>query len=60
MNHHIIQKKQNFLRCDKKDDDETNSKSNGFLKLMPISQLDPNELNSIKEVLQRFFKTQSK
>ena len=49
-----------FLRSDKKDDDETNSKSIGFLKLMPISQLDPNELNSIKEVLQRFFKTQSK
>ena len=60
MNHHIIQKKQIFLRCDKKDDDETNSKSNGFLKLMPISQLDPNKLNSNKEVLQRFFKIQSK
>ena len=37
-----------------------NSKSIGFLKLMPISQLDPNELNSNKEVLQRFFKVQSK
>ena len=48
------------LRCDKKGDDEINSKSIGFLKLMPISQLDPNKLNSNKEVLQRFFKIQSK
>ena len=60
MNHHIIQKKENFLGCDKKDDDETNSKSIGFLKLTPTSQLDPNKLNSNKEVLQRFFKIQSK
>ena len=27
---------------------------------MPISQLDPNKLNSNKEVLRRFFKIQSK
>ena len=40
--------KAKFLRSDKKDDDETNSKSIGFLKLMPISQLDPNKLNSNK------------
>ena len=60
MNHHVILKKQNFWDVTKKDDGKTNSKSIGFLKLMPISQLDPNELNSIKEVLQRFFKTQSK
>ena len=44
----------------KKDDGKTNFKSIGFLKLMPISQLDPNKLNSNKEVLQRFFKIQSK
>ena len=44
----------------KKDDGKTNSKSIGFLKLMPISQLNPNKLNSNKEVLQRFFKIQSK
>ena len=50
--------KAKFLRCDKKDDGKTNSKSIGFLKLMPISQLDPNELNSNKELLQRFFKVQ--
>ena len=35
----------------KKDDGKTNSKSIGFLKLMPISQLDPNKLNSNKEEL---------
>ena len=44
----------------KKDDGKTNSKSIGFLKLMPISQLDPKKLNSNKEVLQCFFKIQSK
>ena len=37
-----------------------NSKLIGFLKLMPISQFDPNKLNSNKEVLQCFFKIQSK
>ena len=48
--------KAKFLRSDKTDDDETNSKSIGFLKLMLISLLDPNKLNSNKEVLQRFSK----
>ena len=43
--------KAKFLRSDKTDDDETNSKSIGFLKLMLISLLDPNKLNSNKEEL---------
>ena len=38
-----------FLWSDKKDDDEINSKSISFLILMPICQLDPNELNSNRE-----------